>query len=160
MKRMILYTSRYGFTADVAAALRSKLGAETTDLFDLAIDGAIDPAPYDVVVLGSSIYMGSVPRAMRQYVHRYASVLEGKRYALFICAGHPNPSTRMLELRSVFAPLSADRAAAKAVLGYAVSYGKLNLADRFIAKAIKAEEARQDPSPAELQQFANEVLAR
>ncbi|TLS48695.1 hypothetical protein FE782_29055 [Paenibacillus antri] len=158
MRKAIVYATRYGFTAEVAAALRDRLGRDT-ELFDLAVAGDVDPEPYDVVVLGSSVYMGRVQRAMRNYVERYRTRLAAKRYGLYICAANPDPLVREQELRAAYFPLSCEGAAATAVLGHAVRFERLGLVDRFVARAVLPEGSVREPSEEELDRFAERLLS-
>lgn len=81
MKRAIVFTSKFGVTQRTADYIAKALGA---DLFDLrrrspALTG------YDMVIFGSGIYMGRMPRSIRTFITNHMHELEDKKMAVFVC---------------------------------------------------------------------------
>lgn len=66
MKTIIIYSSKYGCTADCAKELKSGLSG-TVELVDIDQTNpkAILLESFDVVIFGSSIYIGAVSKKMR-----------------------------------------------------------------------------------------------
>lgn len=90
MNTIIIYSSKYGCTADCAALLKSGLPG-TVELADI---NEINPQTlilesYDTVILGSSIYIGAVSKKMRAFCMENADVLSRKRLGIFLCCGFP-----------------------------------------------------------------------
>jgi menaquinone-dependent protoporphyrinogen oxidase len=138
MKTLILYATKYGATEEVARRLRKQLDGEV-DLINVAASPVHSPEPYDTIVLGGSIYMGKIQKQLTNYIRKNIDVLEQKKIGLFICAAHPEEKKRIIELQQAF-PASLNRkAAAKAVLGYAINFDKMRLIDKFIMRKIKGD---------------------
>ena len=88
MKTLVIYATQYGFTADCAAKLREQLSGETT-LLDLTKQGAPALADDDAVVLGGSVYMGSVQANITAFCVEHGQELLQRRVGLFLCCGLP-----------------------------------------------------------------------
>ena len=59
MSILIAYATRYGCAEKFAKMLAEKLTGEV-DLCNLVNDKQIDPASYDTVIVGGSMYMGRI----------------------------------------------------------------------------------------------------
>lgn len=81
VKCLVVFGSKYGSTAEVAAAIADGMGA---DLANVAAHP--DIRPYDVVVLGSPIYGGNYMQAVRDFVRSNRPLLAKRRVAAFITA--------------------------------------------------------------------------
>lgn len=135
MKTLILYATKHGFTYEVAQRLQAELGPET----DLANAAGTVPAltPYEMVVLGGSIYMGHVQKALTTYINRNQQLLLSKKNGLFLCAGMTDPDAQKQELQNAFPPALLAHAAAKDVLGYRFDFQKMNLLERAMIRAMR-----------------------
>ena len=108
MKTLVVYYSRTGFTKKLALALAAKLQAETEELVDNTSRKGImgwlkggrdavkkfmtvispaqkDPAQYDLVVLGSPVWAGTMAPALRTYLTQQKSKI--KKSAFFCTMG-------------------------------------------------------------------------
>ena len=81
MKSLILYTSKHGSTKKIVDYMTSKLDADSFNLLDCA---APDIAEYEQIILGGSIYYGSVHSQMSNFVESHLGSLLNKRIALFL----------------------------------------------------------------------------
>ena len=81
VKCLVVYGSKYGSTAEVAAAIADGLGA---DLANAASQP--DIRAYDVVVIGSPIYGGNYMQGVRDFVRSNKPLLSKRRVAAFITA--------------------------------------------------------------------------
>ena len=88
MKTVIVYATQYGFTADCAAKLREQLSGETM-MIDLTKQAAPNPADFDAVIVGGSIYMGKVQSSVTDFCADYEGELLQKPLGLFLCCGLP-----------------------------------------------------------------------
>ena len=108
MKTLIVFYSRTGFTKKLALALAAKLQADTEELVDNTSRKGImgwlkggrdavkkfmtvispaqkDPALYDLVVLGSPVWAGTMAPALRTYLTQQKSKV--KKYGCFCTMG-------------------------------------------------------------------------
>jgi menaquinone-dependent protoporphyrinogen IX oxidase len=80
-KCLVVYSTKYSSTREVASAIAEGLGADLAD----AADGP-EVEPYEVIVLGSPIYAGDYLEAMVDFVRAQKDRLAEKRVAAFITA--------------------------------------------------------------------------
>lgn len=83
---LILYASREGHTARIAARIAQRLRESGHDVESRAADGASarpDFAAYGAVIVGASIHYGAHPRALRSLLRRHRAVLAVRPTAFF-----------------------------------------------------------------------------
>ena len=83
MKALIAYRSKYGAAAMCAEKVAERLSAEC-EIADLKRDNP-NPARYDFVIIGGSVYAGRIQREVLSFCEKYRSILEGKTVGLYIC---------------------------------------------------------------------------
>lgn len=90
MKTIIIYSSKYGCTADCVKVLKSGLSGavELVDI-DQTNPKTIILENFDVVIFGSSIYIGAISKKMRAFCNEYIDVLSRKRVGIFLCCAFP-----------------------------------------------------------------------
>jgi menaquinone-dependent protoporphyrinogen oxidase len=141
-KKIIIYTTKYGFVTKVATTLKAKLGGEV-ELVNLMKAQAPSLQDYDTVILGGSIYFGKVQKKLAAYVRDAMPELAGKKVGLFVCAGVPDPETKRKELEQAFPPELMKQAVCKDILGDEIVYEKLSFLDKFITRRISGSTAGQ-----------------
>lgn len=80
-KCLVVYSTKYGSTREVAEAVAESLSADTADAEQ---SPSLDP--YDVVVLGSPIYAGDYMSSMVEFIRANEAALKTCRIAAFITA--------------------------------------------------------------------------
>ncbi|WP_099466923.1 flavodoxin domain-containing protein [Konateibacter massiliensis] len=97
MNTIIIYSSKYGCTADCAEYLKSGLSdsAKLTDI-DKTNSNAIALESYDTVIFGSSIYVGAISKKMRKFCKENVELLSKKRVGIFLCCGFPEQAKEYL----------------------------------------------------------------
>jgi menaquinone-dependent protoporphyrinogen oxidase len=85
MKALIVYGTRGGATKQIADAIGDELGQHgyTVTILNAKESGGIDVNVYDLVVVGSSVFMTMWKRQSTAFLKRNASVLARKKVALF-----------------------------------------------------------------------------
>lgn len=81
MKTIIIYTSKHGTTQKVVSYLQEKLSCDTLNLLTTPPPSIED---YDIVVLGGSIYYGSLDPKLTAYIDANLTQLLTKKIALFL----------------------------------------------------------------------------
>ncbi len=84
MKTIIIYATKTGTVKRCAALLAANLGAENTDLFDIA-DGEPDYSGYDMIVFGTPVRAGVIDERIKRMIEKHAADLKQRRYAAFTC---------------------------------------------------------------------------
>ena len=60
LKTAIIYTTTYGTTEKVANYIAEKLHYKNIDVVELKHNTDFDVSPYDIVILGASVYLGDI----------------------------------------------------------------------------------------------------
>jgi len=81
MNAAVIFTSKFGATQRTAEHISKVIGADLIDLrkSPRSISG------YDLIVFGSGIYFGKMPKLIRKFIEDHRQDLEGKKVALFVC---------------------------------------------------------------------------
>jgi len=82
---LVIYASTHGHTAKIAAAVARALGdgGVSAQVHDAAAGSRLDPAEYDLVVVGASIHAGHYQREIVDWVRRHHLVLGAMPAAFF-----------------------------------------------------------------------------
>lgn len=91
MKELVLYSTKYGSTAEVAERIASTIrsrGAEA-DIHDLRVPYKGDLAGYDTIILGSGLIAGRWMKGARRFLSSRSSDLRSRRVVLFVCGSEP-----------------------------------------------------------------------
>lgn len=87
MKILIVYASRHGTAAWCAERLQNALTGLDVTAVNLETSDAPDPAEYDAVVFGSSVYYGKLLPSARRFLAEKKEVLLSRPLGLFLCGG-------------------------------------------------------------------------
>ena len=137
MKTAIIYTTKYGTTAKVAATMAEKLGeAHEVTILPLKQHAKPDISGYETVILGSSVYMGKASGKMKAFCNENESVLLQKKIGLFVCSMHPEKEQQYKELKEAYPELLQHNAVATGFFGGAFIFEQMNIIERAIIKKI------------------------
>lgn len=90
MKTLIVYASKNGASAEACEMLRERLSSfSEVDLCDVHYS-LPSPDGYDVLVVGGSIRMNKLSRALKKYISANAKTISSMPSAAFICCGLTN----------------------------------------------------------------------
>lgn len=97
MNILIIYSSKYGSTADCAKYLKAGFSGSVV-LLDINRTNPqlIDWEKYDTVIVGSSIYVGKAAKKIRTLCSDYNDLLCTKRVGIFLCCALPEKSNEYL----------------------------------------------------------------
>lgn len=84
MKLLIAYASKSGCAREMATMLAEQLPRHEVTLCDLAKEQP-DPTAFDYAVVGGSIRINKVHKALRRYLEKYGEALERVPHTLFLC---------------------------------------------------------------------------
>lgn len=140
MKVLVAVTSRHGATRGIADAIAAVLVADHFDVTVTEPDDVDSLAPYDAVVLGSSVYVGRWGASARSFVDRLASDLAALPVWLFSSGplgDPPAPAGDPDEIPSLMTRLGAR---AHRTFGGALDKSRLALAERAVVALLQAPE--------------------
>ncbi len=145
MKTIIVYAGKYGTTGKCAGVLQKELKGETL-LCDLTKEPSPDISSYDAVIIGGSIYAGSIRKEVSRFCTRYGAELERKKLGLFVCCAASGSSAGKYIGSQYPGPLAAH-ASVKGTFGGEFLFQRMGFFDRMIIKMITKSrpEGTQDP---------------
>ncbi|OJU18525.1 MAG: hypothetical protein BGN88_13000 [Clostridiales bacterium 43-6] len=145
MKNLMIYGTKYGFTTECMNQLIARLEGETT-LINIKTDRVPSLAGYDKVILGGSVYMGTVQKEIKEYAASHTAELSAKKVGLFLCCGLAE--NFQAYLTNSFPALLLSNAGAKEVFGGVLNTGKMGFLDKMITSMMKkATEKENKPLP-------------
>ncbi|MDD3417779.1 MAG: flavodoxin domain-containing protein [Lachnospiraceae bacterium] len=157
MNAIIIYSSKYGCTADCAKVLKSRLSG-TVELvnIDQTNPKAILLENFDVIIFGSSIYIGAISKKMRAFCNEYIEVLNRKRVGIFLCCAFPEEMNQYLSKN--FPELLLKSAVTIKNFGGESRTDKLKGMDKLIMKAAtKGDYSKLKISDKNIESFINEI---
>lgn len=134
MRTLIAYATKHGTTEKCARMLQESIGGEI-DLVDLDKDSTVSPEGYDTVIIGGSVYAGSIRKEVTAFCRKHLETLKTKNTGLFIC-GLGEGVEAEKELNASFPAELLETAKAKAAFGGELLFGNLNFMERVIMKKM------------------------
>ena len=138
MDYLIIYMSRHGTTAKVAAELKDKLGSENTVLVDFEKDQVPPLDEFHTVIVGGSVHAGTIQQELTTFCVRNKKELLEKRLGLFMC--YMNKDLRDLEFEDSFPVDLRKHATAKGLVGGEFLFEKMTEPERNAVRSVKGIE--------------------
>ncbi|MCL2436166.1 MAG: flavodoxin domain-containing protein [Lentimicrobiaceae bacterium] len=159
MKIAIIYASKYGTTEKVAGSIAGKLNkVNEVELFSLKKNPQPDISAFEMVIIGSSIYMGQASKKVKAFCKENESLLLQKKIGLFVCGMHPNEEEREKELQNAFPEVLLKNSSATHFLGGAYLFEQMNFLERMIIKKIaKTTENVEQVDWEKVEEFVKEL---
>ncbi|MEX1307458.1 MAG: flavodoxin domain-containing protein [Eubacteriales bacterium] len=88
MKTLIAYATQTGTTEKAAEMIADKLKAKP-DIVNIGATKTIELSGYDFILVGGSIRMGKVNKAVRRFLANNKQALMSTRFGLFLACGYP-----------------------------------------------------------------------
>jgi menaquinone-dependent protoporphyrinogen oxidase len=154
MKTIIIYSTKYGSVGKAAIKLKAHLKGEAV-IAD--VKSKPDYSGFETVILGGSIYAGSVQKEMKQFLKHNLSELGKKRIGLFVCAGTDKKESIDSYLRKNFTPELYERAVVKANLGYEYDLQKFSFLDRLIVRIVGVKKSASVFFEDKIKEFADKL---
>ena len=158
MKILIIYGTKTGTTQICAGRIREALVPEEIEMVDIRRFRRTELAPYDAVIVGTSVYMGKIHSKIKGFLNRYSAELRQKKLHLFVC-GLAQGDEGAAQLKKQMSEELVRHAIQVKHLGCGVNYTRLNPLYRAIMKKIVATEKPQiGLLDDEIKAFAAKVL--
>lgn len=152
MKNLIVYFSKYGAAEKCVEIMKSAISGETTAV-NLRDGKAPELDGFDRIIIGSNIHAGRINKKVRTLSFNSADVIQEKKFALFLCCLTPEAKAQDLFDKN-FPPVLVEKARARAVLGGALVFEKMNSVERFILKKIAGSDQNIDKiDPQQIERF-------
>ena len=132
MKTLILYATKYGAAREAAERIAKKIpGAK---LHDLKQEGIPPLANFEYIIIGSSIYFGSIRKEAKTFLAQNANVLKEKTLGLFLCGLQPEEEKQFFA--SNFSSELLTAAKVTGFLGGIFDPEKVGFMERFVIKTV------------------------
>jgi menaquinone-dependent protoporphyrinogen oxidase len=132
MKTLIAYATKYGCTEKCASRIAEEIKGDV-ELLDLRKTPSVNLADFDTVIIGGSVYIGKMQKAVSEFCSRHIGELRNKRLGLFIC-GMAEGEAIETELKASFPAELLERAVAKEFLGGEFLVDSMSFFDRLMVK--------------------------
>jgi len=145
MKTIIIYDSKYGYTAKCVDELATMLNGKVKKV-NLNKLKPVDLAEYDTVIIGSPVYMGKIRKSIADFCQNYLNVLLPKKIGLFNCCLETEEKA-LTQLNKCFPEEIVAVAKVKEYFGGELNMKSMGLVDKMATKMIiKAAEKSGDTS--------------
>jgi len=156
MKTLILYATKYGAAREIAERIAGRLdGAVVHDIKQ----GGIPPlTEFDCIIVGSSIYAGSMRKEAKEFVSKNADLLREKKFGFFLSGMDADSAKKFIEANISDELLQAAKAAS--FLGGIFDPKKAGFLERFIMKvATKQSEYVNTIDDSEIEKFTEAMTS-
>jgi menaquinone-dependent protoporphyrinogen oxidase len=152
MKTLIAWTGKSGTTAEVVKEIAGELGEGTVSV-DLKRGGMTDPSEFERVIIGGSIYAGSIHKNLKVFCEKYEEALLARPLGIFLCALSGEDTAEKLE-RNFSAGL-VEHARIKEWLGGRFIFAEHNFLIRaMMKKVMNSSEDTDNIRTGEIKNFA------
>jgi len=145
MKTIILYATKYGAAQEIAGRIADGIkngAADETCVIQKLEKTFPSLEDFDRVILGSSVYAGSIRKEAKKFLAKNEGILQDKILGLFLSGiGTDEKDTYF---KSNFSENLLRKAKAKSFLGGVFDPKKANFIERCIIKAVAKQSARID----------------
>lgn len=134
MRTAIIYATKHGTTRKVAHKIKEMIWPGDVVLFNLAESRNIDLRLFDKVIIGSSVYAGSVNGRVKLFIKQNMVELLQKEVGLFTCGMFFEKAEEQIE--KSFPAVLRQHALSIRHLGGEYRFDDLNFVERFLVKKI------------------------
>ena len=133
MKTIIIYESKYGCVKTCAEYLKKKIDGDVS-ICNIARESVADLDHCDRVIIGASVYVGSVPKSMKGFCNKNTSKLIKKKINVFLCCLLDGELKTVID--NNFPKELVESALQIRSFGGRVAHDKLKFSDKLIIKAV------------------------
>jgi menaquinone-dependent protoporphyrinogen oxidase len=143
VKALVAFGTKYGSTVEVAEAISQELANKGYDveLLDLRKNGEKSVKGFDLVVLGSSVFIGKWTKPAQQYIERNAADLAATKVALFVsCSDVLFPekaeAAKKMYLEDMAASIPGCRPVAMGLFGGVIDFARYSALTRVLLAGV------------------------
>ena len=154
MKTAIVFSSNHGTTEKASQLLKKQLKGDV-DVINLKESSNLSLKDYDSVILGSSIYAGSVKSKLKQFIKQNQRDLMTKKIGLFLCCMYEGDKAAK-QFETAYPKELRELSVSNGLFGGEFILTNLNFFERKIIKMIDGvttDVSKLDVQ--EIQKFAN-----
>ncbi len=132
MKTLIVYGTKHGTTKKIVDILKAKIQGDVK-IYDAKKVFEGDINDYDVIIIGSSVYIGKISKELKSFVESNLKSILTKKIGVFLVSGDTK------EIESYYQNFPEEvlkKASAKGYFGYSYNGTGYNLMEKMILKMI------------------------
>jgi menaquinone-dependent protoporphyrinogen oxidase len=149
MKSLIVFASKYGASEKCANLLSEKLNGDVT-IINLRENKNINLSDYDKIIVGASVYAGSIQAEVKDFCAANSNLLLSKPFALFLsCMSDGKEEIKSYVERS-FSNELINHATVIDSLGYGFNFNKMNFFEKLIIKMVVKSKNKKGESDIKL----------
>lgn len=133
MKTLIVYASKYGCVKKCCEEIRLKHNRDI-DIVEIDTVGDVNLTNYNNIIIGCSVYIGSVQKNIKNFCKKNLSLLLNKPMSLFVCCLFEDQLNDVLT-KNFPSELLKHAKSIKSFKGE-IKYEKLQLLDKVVYKAL------------------------
>lgn len=134
MKTLIIFSSSHGTTEKAAQLLKEQLIGDV-EIVNLKKFPNPNLTDYDSVILGSSIYVGSVKSRVKQFLKQNHNSLMTKHLGLFLCCMYEGDKSQK-QFETAYPKELRDHAISNGLFGGEFIVSNMNFFERQIVKKV------------------------
>ena len=139
MKTLILYASRFGTAKECAERIAQKLGNKA-DVKSAAQAVSLSLEHYDRVIIGGSVYAGTMDRGYKQYLDQKTGELLQKKIGLFLCGTAVSEKMVQESIAANFPPKLLKASLVTSHFGGRIAFTKMKgISKFFLGIALKKQ---------------------
>jgi len=132
MKTLIVYGTKHGTTKKIVDILKAKIQGDV-QLHDAKKRFEGDLNDYDVIIIGSSVYVGKINKELKNFVESNTKEIIEKKIGVFLVSGDTK------EIESYYQNFPEEilkKAATKGYFGFSYNGKGYNIMEKMILKMI------------------------
>ncbi|MCF8001496.1 MAG: flavodoxin domain-containing protein [Halanaerobiales bacterium] len=133
MNTLVVYASKKGSTEKAAKMLFEKLEGEKS-IVNIKENSSPTLENYETVILGGSIYAGSIQKEIKNFVNDNLNLLLTKKIGLFLCCGMEENYKK--QLKQSFPEELLDHSITDQYFGFEYNKEKMNLIEKTLIKLV------------------------
>jgi menaquinone-dependent protoporphyrinogen oxidase len=134
MRTLIVYGTKYGCAQKCAMELSKELN-DNVELVNLKEKGSIDLTKYERVIIGGSVYIGTIQKEVTEFINKNLNELTNKEIGLFIC-GMQDGEMIEKEITDNFPSELINKAKSIKHFGGEFTFNKMNFMEKIIVKKV------------------------
>jgi menaquinone-dependent protoporphyrinogen oxidase len=142
MRTLIIYASTYGYTHEMV----NKMIKESNQHFDsinIVENQNIDIEHYDALILGSSIYVGQINKALKKFILENEALIMSKKLGIFLACGFEDQFNA--HISNNFSAELIHHASTVINLGGAIEKDKLKFGHKILVNMVEKTEEGKKP---------------
>lgn len=159
MKTAIIYASKHGTTGFVASEIKKRLENDEVVLFNLKDQKRIEFRHFDRILLGSSVYAGSVMPKVRRFTEENLVDLLQTEIGIFVCCMFFDKADE--QISKGFPQVLRNHARSIKHMGGEFRFEEMNFIERFMVRKIAGATGSISSIKFEkIEEFVREISAR